>query len=294
MRKGCWFIALLSGFFSPASFADWQVNMPYGVTPTSHAMYDLHMIGFWVCVGIGIVVFSVMAYAIIFHRKSRGAKAAKFHEHPTLELIWAIIPLIILIVLAIPATRVLMRIHDTAAAGLNIKVTGYQWKWHYDYLDYHVSFFSNLSTPLKEIKGQQVKNPHYLREVDNPLIVPINTKIRILTTSNDVIHSWWVPMLGIKKDAVPGFINEAWIKVEKPGIYRGQCAELCGMNHGYMPIVVIAKTQAEFATWIKAQAQRQAAAKALSDKKFTLSELSSMGEKIYLKVCAACHQANGQ
>lgn len=228
-----------------------KLNMHYGVTPISKDIYNLHMTVFWVCVAIGIVVFSLLLYAIIMHRKSRGVKPARFHEHQTIEIIWAIVPLVILIIMAIPATIVLMRMSNTDDSAITIKITGYQWKWQYSYLDQGIEFFSNLKTPLDQINNKVKKDKWYLLEVDKPLIVPINEKVRFLITSNDVIHSWWVPSLGVKKDAMPGFIHEAWVKIEKPGIYRGQCAELCGVYHGYMPIVVEAVSKQEFNDWVE-------------------------------------------
>lgn len=238
---------------TPLAFADYTLNMPLGVTPISQSIYHLHMLIFWICVAIGILVFSVMFYAIIHHRKSKGAVAAQFHESTVVELIWTLIPFIILVAMAVPATKVLIKMDDTKDADLSIKITGFMWRWQYDYLGENVSFMSNLKTPHLQIKNRDIKNKNYLLEVDNPVVVPINKKIRFLTTANDVIHSWWVPQLGIKKDAIPGFINETWAVIEKPGTYRGQCAELCGANHGFMPIVVVAKTQEDYETWLASQ-----------------------------------------
>ncbi len=235
------------------SAAPMQLNMSPGVTPISHAIYDLHMAVIWICVAIAVVVFGVMIYSLIFHRKAAGYKAAKFHEHHWLEIVWAIIPFIILIIIAVPATKTLIKMNDDSNSTVTIKITGYQWKWNYEYLDQGIKFFSNLSTPQDQLSNTAPKNKWYLLEVDHPLVVPVGEKIRFLVTSNDVIHSWWVPAFGVKRDALPGFVNEAWAKIEKPGIYRGQCAELCGTNHGFMPIVVIAVTPAEFATWVKEQ-----------------------------------------
>lgn len=243
-------LAMISLLTTSNAYADYQFNMPRGVTPLSYRIYDLHMAAFWVCVAIGIVVFGAMIYSLIMHRKSRGYVAAKFHEHPGLEITWAIIPLLILIGLAVPATLTLMRTEDTSDAELNIKITGYQWKWKYEYLDQGISFFSNLSTPMKERQNLAAKNTHYLLEVDNPLVIPVDKKVRFLITANDVIHSWWVPALGIKQDAFPGFIHETWTLALTPGEYRGQCAELCGAGHGFMPIVVVVKTQEDFNNWL--------------------------------------------
>lgn len=236
-----------------AAFADWQMNMSPGVTPISKQMYGLHMLAIWVCVAIGIVVFSVMIYSLIMHRKSRGVTAAKFHEHPVLEIIWSIIPFIILVALAIPATIVTMAMKDTSDADVTIKIVGYQWKWQYQYLDQNISFFSNLSTPMDQVQGKAKKGQWYLLEVDNPLVLPINKKIRFLVTAHDVIHSWWVPALGVKRDAIPGFIHESWTRIEEPGTYRGQCAELCGVFHGFMPIVVKAVSEEDFDKWVVQQ-----------------------------------------
>lgn len=224
-------------------------NMTRGVTHISQGIHTLHMTIFWICVVIGIGVFSVMFYAIVWHRKSRGAQAAHFHENTFVEIIWTLIPFGILVMMAIPATRLLIKMNDTRDSELSIKITGYQWRWGYEYLGEGISFISSSTTPQEQINNRAVKGPHYLREVDNPIVVPVGIKIRFLTTSNDVIHSWWVPALGIKRDAIPGFINEAWAKIEKPGIYRGQCAELCGALHGFMPIVIEAKLAPEYETW---------------------------------------------
>jgi len=241
------------------SQADYVCNMTSGVTEISREIHNLHMIIFWICVVIGISVFSVMFYAIIWHRKSRGATAAHFHENTIVEIIWTIIPFTILIFMAMPATRLLIKMHNTQIdSELSIKITGHQWRWEYEYIGEGVHFISNLTTPKLETQNRAVKNPHYLREVDNPLVLPIGKKIRFLTTASDVIHAWWVPALGIKKDAIPGFINEAWARIEQPGTYRGQCAELCGALHGFMPIVVEAKTEADYQAWLQ---EKKAAAK---------------------------------
>lgn len=284
-----------------SAFASYGLNMPEGVTPISHDLYRLHMIIFWVVVAIGVVVFSVLFYSIIMHRKSRGHVAATFHEHPTLEIFWAIIPLIILIVLAVPATKVLFRMSDTGEAQVNIKITGYQWKWKYEYLDDGISFFSNMSTSQDEIHNTAHKDSHYLLDVDKPLVVPTGQKIRFLFTGNDVIHSWWVPELGIKQDSIPGYIRERATIIEKPGTYRGQCAELCGSNHGFMPIVVIAKTPEDYQAWIKEQKAQAGkgsdigtAAASIPPVAMTKNELMTQGQKIYTTHCAVCHQANGE
>jgi len=268
--------------------------MTQGVTPISHNVYDLHMDIFWWCVGIGVVVFGVMFYTMIAHRKSKGAKAANFHESTSLEIMWTVIPFVILIIMAIPATKSLIEIYDTTESEVDILVTGYQWKWKYEYVGEDVSFFSNLSTDPNEINNLVPKGPNYLLEVDEPLVVPIGKKIRFLVTAADVIHAWWVPALAVKRDAIPGFINESWAYVEEPGIYRGQCAELCGKDHGFMPIVVEALSEADYAVWLTEKKASAAKLKALTEKEFTFDELYAQGEVVYGKNCAACHQTDGK
>jgi cytochrome c oxidase subunit 2 len=276
----------------------WQLNMYRGVTPISQDIYNLHMICMVVCAIIGVVVFGVMLYSLIYHRQARGFKPAKFHDNLRLEIVWSIIPLLILVGLAIPATRVLMRMDNTDDSTLTIKVVGYQWRWQYQYLDQGISFFSNLSTPYQEMQNKQKKGQWYLLEVDKPLVVPIHKKIRFLVTANDVIHSWWVPELGIKRDAIPGFMHEAWASIEKPGVYRGQCAELCGINHGFMPIVVQALPVEEFDRWVAAQPKvedqyAQTTPDALDHPVMSWSQLMSKGKKTYEMYCAACHKSDG-
>jgi cytochrome c oxidase subunit II len=248
-----------------------QLNLPRGVTDISRKIYDLHMEIFWICVVIGVIVFGVMIWSIVTYRKSKGAVPDVTLVHNTkVEIVWTIIPVIILIVMAVPAARTLVEIEDTSKTELTIKVTGFQWGWQYDYLDDGVMYFSHLdrdSNAARELLSGIDPNsvPHYLLNVDHPFVVPVDTKVRLLITGADVIHSWWMPAFGVKKDAIPGFVNEAWFKVDadKPGLYRGQCAELCGRDHGFMPIVVDARSKADFAAWLKATAaeQKQAAAK---------------------------------
>jgi cytochrome c oxidase subunit 2 len=235
--------------------ADYALNMPEGATAVSREVYSLHMLIFWICVLIGIGVFGVMFYSMYHHRKSRGAVAAQFHESTKVEAVWTVVPMLILIGMAVPATRALIAMEDTSNPDLTVKVTGYQWKWQYDYLNEGVSFFSTLSTPgdQTQLYADAPKNPDYLLEVDHPLVLPVGKKVRILTTAADVIHSWWVPALGWKRDAIPGFINESWTRIDQPGVYRGQCAELCGRGHGYMPIVIVAKTEEEYRKWLAEQ-----------------------------------------
>ncbi len=278
---------------SATAWAKWEVNMTPGVTAISREIYDLHMIIFWICVVIGILVFGVMFWSVFAHRKSKGAQPAQFHESTFVELIWTTIPFVILIAMAVPATKSLIKIYDTKESEIDIKITGYQWKWHYDYLNDGFGFFSNLSTPSDEIYNKAPKGENYLLEVDEPLVIPINTKVRFLVTANDVIHSWWVPAIAVKKDAIPGFVNEAWTIIEEPGTYRGQCAELCGKDHGFMPVVVVAKEKADYLAWVderKAAAQQESG---LKDKVWSMEDLMERGEKTYATYCAACHNSDG-
>lgn len=292
------FGAITSLFGSSPAWADYTLNMPVGVTSISQEVYDLHMLVFWVCTIIGVGVFGAMIYSIFHHRKSKGAKPAQFHESTTVEIIWTTVPLLILIGIAVPATRTLLALEDTRDADLTVQVTGYQWKWKYDYLDDGISYFSNLAQSSRDaIKAdaeQREAVDHYLLNVDRPLVVPTNKKIRFLVTSNDVIHSWWVPQLGVKQDAVPGFINDTWAQIDKPGTYRGQCAELCGKDHGFMPIVVIAKNEADYRTWVTEQKAAAQAEAASAGRDWTKADLMAKGEQVYNASCAACHQATGQ
>lgn len=273
------------------------LNMTKGVTEISQQVYQLHMTIFWICCVIGAVVFGIMFWSIIHHRKARGVQPASFHESTKIEILWTAIPVVILIGMAIPATRTLIAMEDTTAADVTVLVTGSQWKWHYKYLEHDVEYFSLLATPREQIYNKLAKGENYLLEVDRPLVIPTGKKVRFLMTSDDVIHSWWVPAFAVKKDANPGFINEAWTRVDKPGIYRGQCAELCGKDHGFMPIVVIAKDPADYQAWIAQEEARIAAAKAaereLLAMNMSMAELMSTGEQVYQGWCAACHQASG-
>lgn len=275
-----------------------DVNLRPGVTDISTQVYGLHMMMFWICVVIGALVFSVMFYSMVMHRKSTGAKPANFHENVKVEVLWTVIPFIILIAMAWPAATTLIAMEDTSEAEVTILVTGSQWKWHYKYQDNpEVEYFSLLATQREQIANKFTKGDNYLLEVDRPLVIPTGKKVRFLITSDDVIHSWWVPDFAIKKDANPGFINEAWANVNEPGVYRGQCAELCGKEHGFMPIVVISKEPAEYAAWI--QQQELAAIRANEEEQRLLSmnmnmdELMTQGKKIYDTACVACHQPNG-
>lgn len=278
---------------SSTAYADTTLNLTPGVSPISHDVYDLHMLIFWICCAIGLVVFSAMFYSIIHHRKSKGHKAAHFHSHLYVEIAWTIVPAIILIGMAFPATKVLLNMNNEAASDMTIQITGYQWKWHYKYLEDGLSFFSNNSTPQDQINGTAPKDVNYLREVDNPLVVPIHKKIRFLITSNDVNHAWWVPDFGVKRDAVGGFINEAWAVIDKPGTYRGQCAELCGINHAFMPIVVIALSEQGYADWVAQQKGQATQGAADIVRPWTKDELMKKGEETYNGICAACHQPGG-
>ncbi|WP_448508332.1 cytochrome c oxidase subunit II [Immundisolibacter sp.] len=286
---------LLAGLLAQPVHAEYGMNLVRGATDYSHRVFDVHMVALWVCVAIGVVVFGAMFYSLFAFRKSRGAVASNFHENTTVEVIWTIIPFIILIGMAIPATRTLIDLEDTSESGMTIKVTGYQWRWQYDYLDQGVSFFSNLAATSRDAtKGDPKSIEHYLLEVDEPLVVPINTKVRFVFTSNDVIHSWWVPALGWKQDAVPGFINDAWTNIPRPGVYRGQCAELCGKDHGFMPIVVEAKTREDYEAWLTTKKAEADAAKSGADREWSKDELVERGKAVYGTYCVACHQANGQ
>lgn len=287
-------VALSGGLFlcSLSAFAALEWNMTPGVTEVSREVYSLHMLILWICVFIGIGVFGVMFYSIYHHRKSRGAVAAQFHESTFVEIIWTVVPMLILIGMAIPATRTLIALEDTSNADMTVKVTGYQWKWRYDYLDEGFGFYSTLSTPREQIANLEEKGKNYLLEVDNPLVVPVGKKIRILTTAADVIHSWWVPALGWKRDAIPGFVNESWTRIEKPGVYRGQCTELCGKDHGYMPVVVVAKTEKEYQQWLTDMKGAQPARTEAGE--WARDRLMARGEEVHKTICAACHQPDGR
>ena len=285
---------ILAMFGAASAFAEYGLNLTPGVTPISHEAHDLHMLIVKICIGIGVVVFGAMFISILSHRKSKGVQPAQFHESTAVEIVWTIVPFLILVGMAIPATKALVAMEDTSDADISIKVTGYQWRWGYDYVDNGVSFISTLATPKEAIYNEQAKGDHYLLEVDKPLVVPVNKKVRLLVTSNDVIHAWWVPQLGMKKDAIPGFINEMWFKIEKEGTYRGQCAELCGKDHGFMPIVVVAKNEADYNQWVASQKSDAVADQAAAQRDWTKAELMERGEKVYNTTCAACHQANGQ
>ncbi len=298
-------VAFLTGILAFPAIAEstsqldqYQLNLTKGVTDISAEVYDLHMLMFIICVVIAVAVFGVMFYSMVFHRKSKGAKPANFHESVKVEIAWTVVPFIILIFMAIPAAQTLIAMEDSSSPDVSVLVTGSQWKWHYKYMDSDVEFFSVLATQPEQIANKFEKGINYLLEVDRPLVIPTGKKVRFLVTSDDVIHSWWVPDFAVKKDANPGFINEAWTKVNEPGIYRGQCAELCGKDHGFMPVVVIAKEPAEYEAWIAEQQDIQRRAKEEEQKLLAMNmemgELMEVGERVYLATCAACHMPNGE
>ncbi len=282
---------------SGAAHAAYELNLQPPVTKVAEQIYDLHMIMMWIILVIFVGVFGVMFYSIYAHRKSVGHKAEHFHENTTVEIIWTIIPAVILVGMAWPATKTLLNLKDTTSPDITIKATGYQWKWGYDYLRGEgegISFLSSLSTPQDQIVGIAPKDEHYLLETDNHLVVPVNRKIRLLTTANDVIHSWSVPAFGVKQDAIPGFVRDTWFKAEKPGTYRGQCSELCGKDHGFMPIVVDVVSGEQYTAWVAEQKKKFAAGAEDSNKKWDLAGLKARGEKVYSVNCVACHQATGK
>ena len=307
--RWAWFPILLLAL-PLGAWADWgALNMPKGVTEISNEVYILHMRIFYICCAIGAVVFGVMIVSMYLHRKSRGVKPATFHESTTVEIVWTVVPLVILIAMAIPAARVLIKMEDFSDSEMSIKVTGYQWRWHYEYMDSGVSFFSQLDPEHNRARQQGAdidlatafpgtsfngEEDVYLREVDNELVVPVGKKIRFLHTAADVIHSWWVTDLAIKKDAIPGLINENWALIEEPGIYRGKCAELCGRDHGFMPVVVRAVPQEEFDAWIADKQLATAQVDTESDRQWSKQELVASGKEVYQANCMSCHQAEGQ
>jgi cytochrome c oxidase subunit 2 len=253
-------MGLLGLFFASAASAAWELNMPKGVTELSAETYGLHMMVFWWCVGIGIVVFGVMIISLFKHRKSKGVQPATFSHSTAAEVMWTAIPVVILLLMAVPAAETMVKLEDSRDPDVSIVITGYQWKWHYRYQDEGIGFYSSLARPSLEARprdsGIDVNSvDNYLLEVDNPLVVPVGAKVRVLMTSNDVVHSWWVPDLAIKKDAVPGIVNEAWFRANEVGTYRGQCAELCGKDHGYMPIVVEVVEPEAYQAWVDTRSE---------------------------------------
>ena len=268
-------------------------NMSVGVTEVSKSIFELHMVIFWICVGIGVIVFSIMFWSLWKYRKSKGAVAADFDDNFWLEIGWTVAATLVLVWMAVPSTQVMVEAYDDAEGEINILITGHQWKWHYEYLEDEVGFFSNLSTSQEQIDGEVPKGEFYLREVDEPLVIPTNTRVRFLITGNDVIHSWWVPDFAVKQDAIPGFINTAWTNVPEPGIYRGACTELCGIKHAFMPVVVRVVERDEYDDFIAQKVTLAEAERLLTSKNWTKEELMERGEQFYNTNCAACHQANG-
>jgi cytochrome c oxidase subunit 2 len=282
---------------SPGGPAVNEINLQPPVTKLAEELYHLHTMMLILCTVIFIGVFGVMFYSIFAHRKSKGHKAANFHESTTVEIIWTIVPFIIVVLMALPATKTVVAMKDTSNADLTVKVTGYQWKWAYDYVKgpgEGISFFSTLTTPRDEVNGKQPISDTYLQEVDNPLVVPVNKKIRIITTANDVVHSWYVPAFGVKQDAIPGFVRDTWFKAEKPGVYRGFCTELCGKEHAFMPVVVNVLSDDDYAKWVDDQKKKLAASADDPSKTYTMAELMERGQKVYSSNCAVCHQPTGK
>jgi len=305
---------LASGLFltvlaltTPSAYAEYGLTFQRPVTTIAHDIFGLHNTILIICLGIFVIVFGFMFYSLIVHRKSRGYKPATFNDNTTVEVAWTVVPFVILIAMAIPSTAVLLKMDDTSQADLTVNVTGYQWKWKYDYPDQDLSFFSNLATPREQIGSPRFssaggskdvavqKGDNYLLEVDNPVVLPVGKKVRFVFTANDVIHAWWVPQLGVKKDAVPGYVTESWAVIDEPGSYRGQCAELCGKDHGFMPIVVQAVAPEDFEKWVVAQkAKARAEAEAAASRTFAKDELMERGQKVYAQTCGVCHGANGE
>lgn len=295
LRAGAAMAVLLVGSVAQA---DWTLNMPKGVTDISQEVYGLHMLIFWICVVIGIAVFGVMFYSMFKHRKSKGAVSANFHESTKVELAWTLIPAVVIFAVGVKATFTLADMYNVDDAEMTVEITGYQWRWRYRYIneadpDAEVDYFSSLSTPRDEINNRLDKNENYLLEVDEPLVLPVGQKVRFVLTAADVIHSWWVPQLAVKKDAIPGMANEAWTVINEPGTYRGQCTELCGRDHGFMPVVVEAVPQAEFDQWLAGKQQEARELAELTNQEWTLEQLVERGRSVYQTACASCHQADG-
>lgn len=279
---------------SQSTLADYGYNLQIPASQVAQDVFELHNLIMLVCLGIFIVVFGAMFYSLLKHRKSVGHKAAHFHENTTVEVIWTVIPFVILMGMAYPAAKVVIDMKDTTNPDMTIKITGYQWKWGYDYLNDDISFYSMLSTPREQIYGAAEKGEHYLLEVDEPMVVPVGKRVRLLITANDVLHSWWVPALGAKQDAIPGFIRDIWFKADAVGTYRGQCVELCGKDHGFMPIVVEVVSQPEYEAWVAGKKSAAKSAEADNTREFSVAELVERGQKVYEGNCAACHQADGK
>ena len=290
-------VAGLLGAFSNAANAAWELNLQMPVTALARRVYDLHSLLTWVIFIIFVGVFAVVTWSIIFHRKSKGHKASDFHDNTTVEIVWTVVPTLILIAIAFPATSTLVEMRDSAQPDLTIKATGYQWKWGYEYVTGDaagVKFMSVMSTPREQIENKAPKGEHYLLEVDRPMVVPVGKKVRMLLTATDVIHNWSVPAFAVKADAVPGFLRDTWFRADKEGTYRGQCSELCGKDHGFMPVVVEVVSAEKYAAWVADQKKAMAAAADDPAKIWKLDEQITRGEKVYAANCAACHQANGK
>jgi cytochrome c oxidase subunit 2 len=290
-------MAMAMALFAGAANAEWKINLQDPVTSVAHRIYELHTFLTWLITIIFVGVFSVVTYSLIMHTRKRGHKAATFHDNTAVEIVWTVVPAIILVAIAFPATRALINQRDTSQPDITVKATGYQWKWGYEYMTGDASgvkFISTLATPQDQIREGAPKNEHYLLEVDRHLVVPVNKKVRVLTTSADVIHSWSVPAFGVKTDAVPGFVRDTWFKAESEGIFRGQCSELCGKDHGFMPIVVEVVSEAKYAEWVATQKKEMSAATDDAGKVYALDELVTRGEKVYTANCAPCHQPTGK
>ena len=295
LSKSAYAALFMLSLYPSKVFSDWDaLNMREGVTQVSRDVFELHMLIFYICVAIGAVVFSVMFYSLFRYTKKRNPNPSTFHESTKLEVAWTVVPFLILIAMAVPASKTLTEIYDDEEGEINIQVVGYQWKWEYKYLEDDINFFSNLSTDQDEIYNLVPKGENYLLEVDEPLIIPVDTRVRFLITANDVIHSWWVPDFAIKQDAIPGFINTAWTRAEETGIYRGNCTELCGKNHGFMPVVVKVVEKDEYSDWVLSKKEEAIKLAELTEKEWSLAELTQRGEGVYQKNCVACHQENGQ
>ena len=293
-------ISTLAGLAALAASGSAQAIAWYFQTPASKLAQDidwLHQLVMWLIIVIFVGVFGAMFYACWAHRKSRGHKAEQFHENTVVEIIWTVIPAIILVIIAWPVTKVVIAQKDTSAADVTVKVTGYQWKWGYDYIKGEgegISFLSTLATPRGQIEGDEPKGQNYLLEVDNQMVVPVGKKIRVITTAADVIHAWWIPAFGAKQDAIPGFLRDIWFRAEEIGTYHGQCTELCGKEHAFMPIVVRVVSAEDYSKWVGERKHAMAAAADDPNKKWDVKELAARGEKVYSQNCVACHQAAGQ
>jgi cytochrome c oxidase subunit 2 len=282
---------------SPGGPAVNELNFQTPVTKIAEELYGLHTFMLIICTVIFLGVFGVMFYSVLMHRKSKGHKASNFHESTTVEIIWTIVPFVIVVLMALPATKAVVAMKDTTNADLTVKVTGYQWKWGYDYVKGQgegINFLSTLSTPRSEVNGQTPITDLYLQEVDNPLVVPVDKKIRIITTANDVVHSWYVPAFGVKQDAIPGFVRDTWFKAEKIGTFRGFCTELCGKEHAYMPVVVEVLSAEDYTAWVDGQKKKMAASADDPNKTYTMDELKARGAQVYTSNCAVCHQPTGK